>query len=122
MLDILANFDTSILTIIIATLAGSYGKDYLRIMQSPKPEKVSITTICLSTVTATIAMYGLADFVADKFGEKMLPFISLIMGLIGFQLLEKLSTIEGVLNLTKQIRGGGANVEDVHTEHEKHSG
>lgn len=101
----LANIDSSLLIIIISALAGSYGKDYLRIMKSSKPEKVSLTNVLLSTFTATLFAYGFSIFLIEKFGERILAIFSFVCGLIGFQLMEQLSTIDGILRLKTKIYG-----------------
>lgn len=106
----LANINTSLLIIIITSLAGSYGKDYLRIMKSTRPEKVSLSNVFLSTFTATLVIYGFSDMLVEKFGDKFLAFASFVCGLVGFQLMEKLSTIDGVLGLIKQVKGVESNV------------
>jgi hypothetical protein len=54
---------------------------------------------------ATIAVYGISDLLIDKFGERVLPFASFLFGLLGFPLMEKLSTIDGALDLYKQFKG-----------------
>ena len=99
----LADINSSLIIIVIASLAGSYGKDYLRIMKSDRPEKVSLPNVLLSTVMAVTFMYSISDFVIDKFGEKVLAFASIVSGLMGFWMMEKCSTIEGVLSFVRVI-------------------
>jgi hypothetical protein len=103
----LSQINPSLIIIIITSLAGSYGKDYLRIMKSSKPEKVSVQTVLLSTLTATLVIYGLSDLVIEKFGEKILPFLSFACGLGGFPLMEDLSTmtVDRALDLFNKSRG-----------------
>lgn len=109
MIDLIVNclssIDSSLLVIIITALAGSYGKDYLRIMKSKKAERVSLSTVLLSTFTASLVIYGVSNILTEKFGERFLALASFVCGLVGFQLMEKLSTIDGIFGLYKQARG-----------------
>jgi hypothetical protein len=108
-LTVLGKLDLTLFIIVALSLSGSYGKDYLRILRSPTPSRISISNILLSTITASICTYGLSDIIVTNIGPKALLVISFIMGLIGFQLLEKLSTIEGVLGLAKDIKALDGN-------------
>jgi hypothetical protein len=74
-------------------------------MKSKKAEKVSLSTVLLSTFTATLVIYGVSDILTDKFGERFLALASFVCGLVGFQLMEKLSTIDGIFGLYRQARG-----------------
>jgi len=104
-LNSISNIESSLLFIIITALAGSYGKEYMRIMKSDHPEHISISNVLLSTFTATLVIYGLSNIIIERFGEKFLTFASFVCGLVGFQLMEKLSTVDGILGLCKQIKG-----------------
>ena len=91
---ILKNLDAIIefSMILVTTLAGSYSKDYLRMMKCTCPCGVDVKRATLSTITATIVVLCLAPYITSYLGQRLLILVSFIAGLVGFQLLEKLST------------------------------
>ena len=70
-------------------------KDYLKVLNNPI-EKFSIIKVLLSTITASISIYSFSDFIIEYFNIKGLIFSSFLIGLVGFELLNQLSTLKGV--------------------------
>ena len=95
--------DWNFLVILILALAGSYCKDYLRIMNSGKLEKLCISHILLSTLTATIVTYSISEIIAMHFGSKIILLLAFINGLLGFQLMQRLASVDDILELVKSI-------------------
>lgn len=85
----------NIILIIFISFLGSVSKDYLRVLNNPI-KKFNLIKVFLSTVTASITVYSFSDFIIEYIGIKGLVFSSFLVGLIGFELLNQLSTLRGV--------------------------
>ena len=85
----------NIILIIFLSFLGSMSKDYLKVLNNPI-EKFSIIKVLLSTITASISIYSFSDFIIEYFNIKGLIFSSFLIGLVGFELLNQLSTLKGV--------------------------
>ena len=59
-------------------------------------KKFNMIEAFLSTITASITVYSFSDFIVEYIGLKGLVFSSFLVGLIGFELLNQLSTLKGV--------------------------
>ena len=118
----LVTYVLQFMLIMLSALAGSYAKDYQRAIKCGSG-RVDMRRVFLSDVTATVVMFALSDYVVDKWGMKVLITLSFIAGLIGFQLLEKLSTIEGLKDLILDYlafrRGEGERPKKPHAKKSK---
>ena len=85
----------NIILIIFLSFLGSMSKDYLKVLNNPI-EKFSIIKVFLSTITASISIYSFSDFIIKYFNIKGLIFSSFLIGLVGFELLNQVSTLKGV--------------------------
>lgn len=85
----------NITLIIFISFLGSFSKDYLKVLNNPI-KKFNIIEVLLSTITASITIYSFSDFIIAYIGIKGLVFSSFMVGLIGFELLNQLSTLKGV--------------------------
>ena len=95
-INILTIDDTlNIMLIIFISFLGSISKDYLKVLDNPI-KKFNMIEAFLSTITASITVYSFSDFIVEYIGIKGLVFSSFLVGLIGFELLNQLSTLKGV--------------------------
>ena len=85
----------NIILIIFISFLGSFSKDYLKVLNNPK-KKFNIIEVVLSMITASITIYSFSNFIIEYIGIKGLVFSSFLVGLIGFELLNQLSTLKGV--------------------------
>lgn len=109
------------LILAIVALIGSFSKEYLRIMKcndSCLLEDIKWSRVFLSTFTSFILVYSFSDYLTIHIGYKVLTFCSFVMGLLGFQLLEKMATIEGLrkligqaIEILKLIEGKGTTLD-----------
>ena len=96
MINILTIDETlNIILIIFISFLGSISKDYLKVLDNPI-KKFNMMEAFLSTITASITIYSFSDFIVEYIGIKGLVFSSFLVGLIGFELLNQLSTLKGV--------------------------
>ena len=95
-INILTIDDTlNIILIVFISFLGSVSKDYLKVLNNPI-KKFNIIEVFLSTITASITIYSFSDFIIEYIGIKGLVFSSFLVGLIGFELLNQISTLKGV--------------------------
>lgn len=87
------------LILFVVALIGSYSKEYLIIMQSPCVYNVRWSKIFLSTFTSFILIFSFSDWLLQHVSHKILVSVTFVTGLVGFQLLEKLATMEGIREL-----------------------
>ena len=85
----------NILLIVFVSFLGSMSKDYLSVLNNPNT-KFNIIEVLLSMITASISVYSLSGFIIEFVGVKGLVLSSFMTGLVGFELLNQLSTLRGV--------------------------
>ena len=106
-----------ILIIVIMSLIGSLSKDYINFMRKEIPMKVGriiTSTICSSMITYTFSMY-----ILDKLYFRGLIGISYFCGLLGFELVNKLSNLSGVIHIIKLINLDPDKLEKIEENLEK---
>lgn len=84
----------TLLVIFLLGFFGSIGKDYLRMFSFH--QHMSLSRVLLSTVTSTIFIFAVSDVVIEYSGIKGLMCVSFIFGLLGFEVLQRISTIGGL--------------------------
>lgn len=96
--------------IYFVVLQGSIAKEYLRILNT-RTGKIPWWKVLFASVFGSITIFSLLDHFLKYFTPREMMFVSFIAGLIGFQLLEKLSTLEGVKDMIRYFMGdkGGGN-------------
>lgn len=101
--DIKVEYIIEYFLIFFIAFFGSFAKDYLRILKCGNG-KVSIASIFLSTITASLLVFATSSIIQEHIGGiRGLMLCSFIGGLLGFSTLEKLSTIEGLLEFFKDF-------------------
>ena len=65
--------------------------------------KYRATRVALSTATSTLLVFALSDTIIDHIGFKGLLFISLMVGIVGFELLERISTLNRIIEIIDLI-------------------
>lgn len=91
------------LVIVIFTFAGSIVRDIFNTL-SGTDNHVKLTRILISAITSSILMYSLTDILLIKITDKILVSIYFISGLIGFEILTKLTSVEGVVNFFEYMK------------------
>jgi hypothetical protein len=91
------------LSIFIPSLLGSYAKDYLNLINN-REERMELKRTVISAFSGAFTILALLSF-WDKgaVDVRLKLFLAFIFGMLGFQILERLSTIEGALNLMKEF-------------------
>lgn len=115
MLEIL-NFDSliEITLICLIVLGGAIAKDYLRIMKCGEGS-IAIARVLLSTLTASLLIFAFSTYIQTYVGPKGLMLASFIGGLTGFEILERSSTIDGLVSMRRIIGGLISPREDIKT-------
>ena len=91
--------------IFFVSFIGSFAKVYLKLMRL-KPEKghhFNMTEVVLSSFTATIIIFAFSPYIEAAFSLRGVVFCSFITGLVGFELLNRLSSIKGIIALLASI-------------------
>ena len=79
--------------IFFIAFVGSFAKVYLKMIHSPDSRhKLNFIEIVLSTFTATIVVFTFSNNIQAEIGIRGLVLCSFIMGLVGFQLLNRVSS------------------------------
>ena len=90
-----------ILISVIMSFIGSLSKDYINLMR--KGDKMKIGRIIMSTVSASIISYTFSVYILKHFSFRGLVGISYFCGLLGFELVSKLSNLTGVIQILKLL-------------------
>jgi hypothetical protein len=102
--DVISSEEVLILLILtITSFIGSLSKDYIMLMQQQQRMKVGRITI--STVTSTFLMYSVSAYIMSHFGFRGLIGISYLSGLLGFEILDRLSRFNDVIKIIRIIIG-----------------
>ena len=59
--------------------------------------------ITLSTVTSLLVIFGVSDVILEYTGVKGLMLASFLCGLVGFELLQRISTLKGIFGLLERL-------------------
>ena len=99
----LLTLDDFIALMIIGILSffGSVGKDYLAMFSYHR--RMNPIRITLSTVTSLLVIFGVSDVILEYTGVKGLMLASFLCGLVGFELLQRLSTIKGLFGILEEL-------------------
>ena len=95
--------DDFIVLLIIGILSffGSVGKDYLAMFYYHRD--MNPIRIILSTITSLLVIFGVSDVILEYTGVKGLMLASFLCGLVGFELLQRLSTIKGLFGILEEL-------------------
>lgn len=88
--------------IILPAFVGSYASDYFKSLNQ-EALRLSMKRILLATVIAVIITKLFLEGMIDAQRRAMLPFICLVLGLLGFELLHGMSSLENMIGLIKQL-------------------
>ena len=90
------------IAILIVCWLGSLAKDFIIVFKGEEKVytfKYRATRVALSTATSTLLVFALSDTIIDHIGFKGLLFISLMVGIVGFELLERISTLNRIIEI-----------------------
>lgn len=93
------------IAILIICWLGSLAKDFIIVFKGEEKKYMNLTfkyratKVALSTATSTLLVFALSDTIIDHIGFKGLLFISLMVGIVGFELLERISTLNRIIEL-----------------------
>ena len=85
----------------ILSFFGSVGKDYLAMFSYHR--RMNPIRITLSTVTSLLVIFGVSDVILEYTGVKGLMLASFLCGLVGFELLQRISTLKGIFGLLERL-------------------
>ena len=97
------------IAILIVCWLGSLAKDFIIVFKGEENVymhltfKYRATRVALSTATSTLLVFALSDTIIDHIGFKGLLFISLMVGIVGFELLERISTLNRIIEIIDLI-------------------
>lgn len=107
----------ALLLIFLLSFFGSIGKDYLRMFNMQK--HMSLSRILLSTITSTVFIFALCDMIVEYCGVKGLMCVSFISGLLGFELLQRISTIGGLIKFIGNILETYSSIRETLSQNKK---
>ena len=93
---------TWVVYIILPVFVGGYASDYFKTV-SQKNMRISINRVLLAAVIATIISLALLDFINMAERLALLAFISLVLGMVGFEFLYGMSSFDNMVVLLKKI-------------------
>ena len=83
---------------------GSFAKTYLKMLHSPdNRHNINFIEVILSTFTATIFVFTFSTDVENKIGIKGLMLVSFLGGLVGFELLVRISSLQGLMGMLSNV-------------------
>ena len=91
-----------VVLIVSFAVMGSITNDIVAMIRL-KSNKINILKILASTFFASTLIFTLSITIRDHFGFRGLIFPSYLAGYIGFQILIKISTVNGLVNLVRDI-------------------
>ena len=90
--------------IFFVSFIGSFAKVYLKLMRlKPEGHHFNMTEVVLSSFTATIIIFAFSPYIEAAFSLRGVVLCSFIAGLVGFELLNRLSSIKGIIALLGSI-------------------
>jgi len=102
--DVLSSEELLILIILaITSFIGSLSKDYILLIQHK--ERMKVGRILISTTTSTFLMYSTSIYIMSHFGFRVLIGISYLSGLLGFEIVDRLSKFNDVIKIIRIIIG-----------------
>ena len=90
-----------ILVSVIMSFIGSLSKDYINLMR--KGDKMDIGRITMSTISASILTYTFSIYILNHFSFRGLVGIAYFCGLLGFELVSKISNLNSVIQILKLL-------------------
>lgn len=93
----------SFIVIILLSFVGSLAKDYILLFNNKRPQNFRFGRIFFSTISAIIFSYCLEPIIISGFGFRGLIFFSFVSGLIGFEVLTKISSIRAAVKMLSMI-------------------
>ena len=106
LVDVLTAEDIlDIIVIFFFSFVGSFAKVYLKMIRMKDGEKHSFNFIevLLSTFTASIVVFAFSIYIESHFAIRGLVMVSFIAGLVGFELLVRISSINGIMSLLASV-------------------
>lgn len=88
--------------IILPAFVGSYASDYFKSLNQEEL-RLSIKRILLATVIAVIITQLFLDWMIYTERRAILPFTSLVLGLLRFELLHGMSSLDNMVALIKRL-------------------
>jgi len=88
--------------IVLPALVGSYASDYFKTLKQ-EDIRISFRRIILAAAIAVVITFIFLDWLIYTNRRALLPLVSLVFGLLGFELLYGLSSIDNMVTLLKKI-------------------
>jgi len=91
----------ALLIIGLLSFFGSVGKDYLAMFSYHR--RMNPIRIALSTITSSLVIFGASEVILEYNGVKGLMLSSFLCGLVGFELLQRVSTLRGLFEFLEKL-------------------
>jgi uncharacterized protein YacL len=100
--ELVNQFITWMVFIILPAFAGSYASDYLKTLKHQEM-KISLVRILLSAVIACIIAFIFVDWLIEINKKPILPFATFVLGMLGFEILHGFSSLDNMVALLKKL-------------------
>ena len=87
--------------IILLVFIGSICQDYVAAFKYQR--NISLVRIIYSSVAASIILISVSPFIVNEIGLRGLILVSFVGGLAGFEILCKLSTLDGIIEVLSKV-------------------
>lgn len=104
--EILGIEDIMIISIIFFfSFIGSFTKVYLKLLRfkDGTSHKLNLMEVMLSTFTATVIVFAFSDCILVHLTVRGLVMVSFVSGLVGFEMLIRISSINGIVGFLRDI-------------------
>lgn len=98
----LNNIIILIVYIVLPSFVGSYASDYIKTLRQQNI-KVNFKKAILSSIITIIIVRSFLDWILYIDRRELLPLISLIIGLLGFEILYGFSSLDNIVILLKRV-------------------
>jgi len=101
-LDLINPIITWVCFIIIPGFVGAYASDYLKTLKNEEM-KVSLVRVILATAISCVITFIFLDWLIEINRKPVVPFVTLVLGLLGLELLHGLSSIDNIVGFLKKL-------------------
>ena len=88
--------------IVIPGFVGAYASDFIKTLRHEEM-KVSLIRVILATVLSCVINFIFVEWLIEINRKALIPFICFVLGLLGFELLHGLSTIDNIVALLSRL-------------------
>jgi len=100
--DIIIAYLVNFLNVVIPVMLGAYAKELYHITKK-EYKRINIQRIIISGVVPAFGLSAFFDKILSKVSYGTLIFLCVVGGMVGMQLFEEMSTLEGIRQLMRDI-------------------